>query len=237
MSKVKTLKERIEELYSSAPEPLDGVIEIKQLKIKLEEKFSKSGKSSKTKEGALYQEALSKIEEAYQLLERSGEGGINFDLDSVSRLQQDASLFLAKHHNDEKEKPTLGLCSKLIIDCQNYNAANKKKSATGKKSNSKDPEKDAAVLEAVEKAIKWSSDGENAKTIKEKLLVAIDDPKIDHVKYRQDKNGNNKSSIFVNGKAMNFDTAKLAAGRALKVEAENPEGKYKKNGFLYLRKN
>ena len=236
MSEAKSLKERIEEVYGSTPEPLDGVIEVNQLKKKLEEKLKNSGKSSKSKEAELYQKAISKVDEAFHTLNRTAKIPTNFGTSSVVKLQQEAVEFLAQNYGNQKESPTLVLCSKLILDCKNYAAANKKKLASGKKSTSNDPEKDAAVLAAVEKAIQWGSDGENAISIKEKLLVALKDEKVEHVKYRTDKKGNQKASIFVGGKPMNFDSAKLAAGRALKVESEKADGKYQKSGKRYWLK-
>lgn len=236
MSDPKSLKERIEELYNSTPEPLDGVVEIKQLQKKLEEKFKNSGKSSKTKEGKLYQEAISNVEKAYFSLSRASESSINFGSSSVLKLQQDSVEFLAQNYGDEKLADILSLCSKLILDFKNQNVAEKKRSSNKNNEGSFDPKKDAAVLAAVEKAIKWSSEGENAVTIKEKLLIALKDEAVQHVKYRNDKKGNKKASIFVDGKPMNFDSAKLAAGRALKLDSEAPEGKYKKSGKRYLLK-
>lgn len=234
MSEAKSLKERIEEVYGSTPKPLDGVIEINQLKKKLEEKFKSSGISLKSKEAILYQEAISKVDEAFHALNRTAKVPTNFGTLSVVKLQQEAVEFLAQNYGNQKESATLVLCSKLILDCKNYAVASKKKLSSGKKSTANDPEKDAAVLRAVEKAIKWSAEGENSISIKEKLLEALNDEKVGHVKYRTDKKGNKKASIFVNDKPMNFDTAKLAAGRALKVESEKDDGKYQKSGKRYL---
>ena len=230
MATKKTIPQKIEKIYDPTGAVLAGAAEIKEFLASFKKVVEKSGYKPRSKEMLVYKEVLSDLARCVDLLERNEVDSYDFSSEEALKLKQAATRYLIKNTGIDQQGCLI--CANFIQDVEKSIQEPQYKTKP-----TNDPARDASVLAAVENAIKWSPEGENSITIKEKLLEALNDEKVDHVKYRTDKKGNKKASIFVNDKPMNFDTAKLAAGRALKVDAENPEGKYKKNGFLYLRKN
>jgi len=218
----KTIVEKIEELYSAKPEPLAGVIELRKLQEFLISTVSQLGLSPKSQEGKLYNKALEKIQEAYDLLERSSEDGVDFNSPQVQNLVPKAKEYILD--NFDTDPAGCKTCKKLIIDANQPISAPKAKT----------DDKDAKILEVVAQAVKWSPEGENGKTLQEKLKLAYADPSNELVKTKIGNTGKKTAAVFVDGKGINIVSAALASGRALKAACEGDSCKYKKVGNRYI---
>jgi len=228
----KTVPERIKEIYEKKPQQLDGAPEVQKCGQFITSLFVNSGLNPNSKEGKIYGLAINGIKEAYSLLSRKNEEGIDFAAPAVQKLIIEATDYIVEKHDYPKESDNCKICKKFIVDAKSASGTSSPQ-AKGKTSVSVGAtEEDQQILETFVNTVGIPKTGINKKNIPVLLKKALDDPNIENVKYQQ-KGSQKVPSFYVSEKPYRFDLVAKSCNNALKENVQKDTSKYWKEGYFY----
>ena len=232
MADKKTVPERIKEIYAKKPQQLDGAPEVQKCGQFITSLFVNSGLNANSKEGKIYGLAINGIKEAYSLLSRKNEEGIDFATPAVQKLIIEATDYIVEKHDDPKESDNCKICKKFIVEAKSASGLS---SATAKGKTSASggvTEEDHKILETFVNTVGIPKTGINKKNIPDLLKKALNDPNIENVKH-QVKGSKKVPSFYVGEKPYRFDLVAKSCNNALKEKVKQDSSKYWKEGYFY----